>query len=95
MLTNLIVHNGNNLPGQTVVLDLRNRMVENFTQLLQTTLGLRSSGRGPLLLARAVNERRRKARIARLSLRLGDSVRIRRVGNSARRGATAKAQREG
>ena len=95
ILTNLvIVHNTNNLPGQVVVPDIPNRMVKNFTQLLQTALGLRSSVRGPLLLARAVNKRglRGEARIVQHGLRLGDSMRIRRVGSSARRGVTAKAQ---
>ena len=48
------VHNLDNLPAQVVVPDLRNRMGEDFAQLLQTALGLRSPGRGPPLLARAV-----------------------------------------
>jgi hypothetical protein len=72
-------------------------MVEDFAQLLQTALGLRSAWRGPLLLARAVNKRglRREARKVRLSLRLGDSARIRRIGGSTGHGVAAKAQREG
>ena len=48
------VHNLDNLPAQVVVPDLRNRMGEDFAQLLLTALGLRSAGRGPLLLTRAV-----------------------------------------
>ena len=48
------IHNVDNLPGQVVVPDLRNRMGEDFAQLLQTALGLRSARRGPLLLARSI-----------------------------------------
>ncbi len=89
------VHNVDNLPGQVVVPDLRNRMCKDFTQVLQTALGLRSAGRGPLLLARSIKQRglRMQACIVRLSLRIGDSVRIRSVGSSAGRGVAAKAQR--
>ena len=52
------IHNVDNLPGQVVVPDLRNRMGEDFAQLLQTALGLRSAGRGPLLLAHSIKQRR-------------------------------------
>ncbi len=38
------VHNFDNLPAQVVVPDLRNWMCEDFAQLLQTALGLRSAG---------------------------------------------------
>jgi len=53
-------------------------MAKNFTQLLQTVLGLRSAGRGPLLLARAVDGcgLRKEAGIVCQSLRLGDSMQI-------------------
>jgi len=89
------VHNVDNLPGQVVVPDLRNRMGEDFAQLLQTALGLRSAGRGPLLLARSIKQRglRMQACIVRLSLCIGDSMWIRSVGSSAGRGVAAKAQR--
>ena len=87
------VHNVDNLPGQVVVPDLRNRMSEDFAQLLQTALGLRSAWGGPLLLARSIKQRglRMQACIVRLSLRIGDSVRIRSVAGC---GIAAKAQRE-
>lgn len=47
----MIVHNTNDLPGEVVVQGLHDWMVENFTQLLQTALGLRSAGRRLLLLS--------------------------------------------
>ena len=74
---------------------LRNRMGEDFTQLLQTALGLRSSGQGPLLLAHSIKQcgLRMQACIVGLSLRIGDSVWVRSVGNSAGPGFAAKAQR--
>ena len=89
------VHNVDNLPGQVVVPNLRNRMGEDFAQPLQTALGLRSAGRGPLLLSRSIRQRglRMQACIVRLSLCIGDSVRIRSPGSSAVRGVVAKAQR--
>ena len=87
MIDRVSVHNVDNLPGQVVVPDLRNRMGEDFAQLLQMVLGLRSSGRGPLLLARSIKQRglRMQACIVRLSLSNGDSVQIRSVGCSAGR----------
>ena len=89
------VHKFDNLSGQLAILDLGNRMVEDCAQLLQTAVGLRSAGRGLLLLAREVKQGglRRKTCVVRQSLRLGDSVRIRRVESRARRGVAAKAQR--
>ena len=86
------VHNVDNLPGQVVVPDLRNRMSEDFAQLPQTALSLRSAWGGPLLLARSVKQRGfgMQACIVRLSLRIGDSVRI---GSVAGRGVAAKGQR--
>jgi hypothetical protein len=78
-----------------VVPGLRNRMGEDFTQLLQTALGLRSSGQGPLLLAHSIKQcgLRMQACIVGLSLRIGDSVWVRSVGSSAGPGFAAKAQR--
>ena len=88
------IYNLDNPSAQVVVLDRRNRMVEDFAQLLQTVFGLRSAGRGPLL-ARVVKQRglRMKACMAGLNLGLGDSMRIRSVGSSAGCGVAAEAQR--
>lgn len=88
------IHNLDNPPAQVVVLEIRNRVIEDLTQLLQTALGLRSLGRGPLP-ARAVKQRglRRKARIVGSSLRFRDSAHIRSVGSSAGHGVATKAQR--
>ena len=78
------VQNNDNLPAQVVVPHLANRMGEDWAQLLQPALGLRSGGRGPLIPPGAVYQRglRRQARLVRLSLRLRDSVRIRSIGGS-------------
>src|SRR6266849_4319894 len=72
-------------------------MGEDFAKLFETTVGLGSLGRGPLLLARAVDQRglRRKACVVGQGLLHGDSVWIRRVRvrSSARCGVAFEAQR--
>ena len=70
-------------------------MGEDFAKLFETTVGLRSLGRGPLLLARAVDQRglKRKACVVGQGLLHRDSVRIRRVRSSAGCGVAFEAQR--
>jgi len=79
------VQNSDNLPAQVVVPHLANRVGEDWAQLLQLALSLSGRWGGPLILPRAVYQRghRQQAGIIRLSLRLGDSVRIRSIGDSA------------
>lgn len=90
------IHNVNNLSGQVMVPDLCNHMGEDFTQLLQMVLGLRSARQGPLLLAHLIKQcgLRMNALIVGLSLHIGDSVQIRSVGSGAGHGIMVKAQRE-
>lgn len=70
-------------------------MGEDFAKLFETTVGLGSLGREPLLLARAVDQRgvRRKAYVVRQGFLPRDSVRIRRVRSSAGCGVAFEAQR--
>lgn len=86
------VQNVDHLPGQVVVPDIDDGMVEDGTQLLLTALGLGSAGRGPLLLLAAVDQPEigREAGIEGLSLRDGDSVGVVDEGSSTRHGVAAE-----
>lgn len=71
------IHNFNDLPTQLVVPDLVNGMAEDGAQLLQSALGLGSTGRDPLFLHICpIDQRglRCQAGVEEVRLRLGDSV---------------------
>ena len=92
----MIVQNRNNLPGQVVVPDPCDRMVENITQLLQMAPSLGSTGKRPRLLACAVYKSGLgwQACVVGLSLCLGDGTRIKCGGSIAGHRVVARESRE-
>ena len=88
MTSRASVQNRDHLPAQVAVPDIDDGMVEDGTQLLLMAVGLRSAGRGPLLLFAVVDQHGigREASIEALSHRKGDSMGIVIVGSRGGRG---------